>query len=148
MSQHSSWWTSTRTNQDDYNIPQFDNVNDQSYEFSLGIINCCSVCNKQSEIEALIGYHKFDFIIDPESHLDDSVLNAEVFPSHYTVYRQNRSRYVAGVFILAKHNIPLSFLQSSSSVELIWVRVHLKRTQDIILGCFYCPPMAHTESPC
>ena len=36
----------TTTNQDDYNIPQLDNVNDQSYKFSLGIINCCSVCNK------------------------------------------------------------------------------------------------------
>ena len=45
-------------------------------------------------------------------------------------------------FILTKHNIPSSFLQSSPSIELIWVRVHLKYRQDIILGCFYCPSTA------
>ena len=44
---------------------------------------------------------------------------------------------------MAKQNIPSSFFQSSSSTELIWVRIHLKHTQDIVLGCFYCPPMAH-----
>ena len=42
---------------------------------------------------------------------------------------------------MTKDNLPSSFLQSSSSIELIWVSVHLnmKHGQDIILGCFYCP---------
>ena len=44
---------------------------------------------------------------------------------------------------MAKQNIPSSFLQSSSSTELILVPIHLKRTQDIVLGCIYCPSMAH-----
>ena len=87
-------------------------------------------------------FHKFDFIIGTELHLDDSILNAEVFPSHYTVYRRDINRY-GGVFILAKHNMLSSFLQSSSSVKLIWVDTHLKRTQDIVLGCLYCPPIVH-----
>ena len=30
----------------------------------------------------------------------------------------------------------------SSHLHLIWVRVYLKHTQDIVLGCFYFPPMA------
>ena len=103
-------WDWTTTNQDDYSIPQFDNVTDQSYQFSLGIINCCSVCNKCPQL---------DFIIGTESHLDSSVLNAEVFPFHYSVYRWDRNRYGGCVFILAKYNIPSSLLQSFSSVELI-----------------------------
>ena len=57
--------------------------------------------------------------------------------------RRDRNRYGGGVFILAKQSIPSSFFQSSSSIELIWVRIHLKCTQDTVLGCFYCPPMAH-----
>ena len=39
--------------------------------------------NDQSEV--LIDFHKSDFIIGTESHLDDSDLSAEVFRSHYTV---------------------------------------------------------------
>ena len=77
----------TINSQGDYNIPKFDVVTNQSYDFSLSITNCRSVCNKWPELEVLIDFHKFDFVFGTESHLDDSVLNAEVFPLYYTIYR-------------------------------------------------------------
>ena len=93
------------------------------------------VRSKRSKLEALIDFHTLDFVIGTESHLDNSVLNTEVCPSHYDVYRQDRNRHEGGVFILIKHKTPSLFLQSSSSDELIWVHIQLKYTQDI-LGCF------------
>ena len=50
--------------------------------------------------------------------------------------------HICGVFILAKHNILSSFLQSSALVKLIWVRVRFKCTRHCF-GMLLLPPMAH-----
>lgn len=103
------------------------------YKFCLDIINCCSVCNKQPELEAVIAFDILEFVIGTKSDLDNSFLNAEVFPSHYNVYIYRWDRNIQEV--VSSFWLSL-FLQSSSSTGLIWVCVHLKHTQDIILRCF------------
>ena len=75
-----------------------------------------------------------------ESHLNESILNSEVFPTNYHVYRKDRNIHGGGgVFILVKSSIPSSQVKCNTSIELIWVRIH-NNTDNIIIGSFYCPP--------
>ena len=63
----------------------------QTHKFCMGIVNCCSVCKERPGLEAVIDFHKFNFLIGTESHLDDFVLNDEIFTSHYNVYGRGKT---------------------------------------------------------
>ena len=84
--------------------------------------------------------NKTDILIGTESHLDGSILNAEVFPKHYDSYRKDRNIHGGGVFILVKDTISSSQISIDSSLEIVWVRLHLRNKNDLIVGSFYCPP--------
>ena len=60
---------------------------------NLAIANCCSITNKQVELKQFLISHQVDIFLGTESHLDSSILNAEVFPNHYNVYRKDRNKY-------------------------------------------------------
>ena len=81
------------------------------------------------------------YVCGTESHLNESILNSEVFPANYHVYRKDRT-YIhgGGVYILVKSNIPSSQVKCNTPIELIWVRIHNNTDNDIIIGSFYCPP--------
>ena len=60
-------------------------------------------------------------IIGTESHLDGSVLNSEIFPSHYQVYRKDRNIHGGDVFILVDNSIPSSQVIIDSPCECLGV---------------------------
>ena len=105
----------------------------------LAIINCCSIVNKCTELEALLHVQNLDLLIGTESYLDEIVLSSEVFPSQYIVYRQDRNRHGGGVFILVRSDIPSSLIHVSKSIEQIWVHIQKQHKQSIILGSVYFP---------
>ena len=74
----------------------------QASKLSL-IVNCCSITNKKLELETLISIHNIDILIGTESHLDDSILNSEIFLPSFSVYRNDRNKHGGGVFILVKN---------------------------------------------
>ena len=111
----------------------------------LALINCRSVVNKQSELDALLYLQNLDILLGTESYLDDTIMSSEVFPSRYTTYRHDRNRHGGGVFILVRSDIPSSQIHVSESIEQIWVHVHKQHKQSIILGAVYCPPNSLIE---
>ena len=115
----------------------------QASKLSLLIVNCCSITNKKLKLETLISLHNIDILIGTESHLDDSILNSEIFPPGFSVYRNDRNRHGGGVLILVKNTIASSQLHLDSSPELVWIRVHTGNNKDIIIASFYCPPHSH-----
>ena len=72
--------------------------------------------------------------------MDNSIVDAEVFPKFYNVYRKDRNKYGGGVFILIRDAISSSQLRNNSPPEIIWTRLHLRNHEDLIVGSFYCPP--------
>ena len=52
----------------------------QISKLSLLIVNCCGVANKKLELKTLISLHNIDLLIGTESHLNDTILNSEIFP--------------------------------------------------------------------
>ena len=97
--------------------------NHRVINLNLAIANCCSITNKQVELEQFLISHQIDIFLGTESHLDSSVLNAEVFPNHYNVYRKDRNKYGGGVFIIIRESIPSSQLEITSPNEIIWVQL-------------------------
>ena len=115
--------------------------NTKPSNLNLAIINCRSVCNKQAELNVFLALQNIDIFIGTESHLDNSILNSEVFPNTYNTYRCDRNRHGGGVFILIRKTIPSSELYTTNSdIEIVWAHIHQKSKQDVILGSFYCPP--------
>ena len=78
-------------------------------------------------------------VMGSESHLDGSVFDSEVFPSNYAVYRKDRNIHGGGVFVLVEKSIPSSVIEIDSPCEIIWVRLYVQNTKDVILGSFYTP---------
>ena len=114
--------------------------NHKVINLNLAIANSCSITNKQVELEQFLISHQVDIFLGTESHLDSSVLNAEVFPNHYNVYRKDRNKYGGGVFIIIRESIPSSQLEITSPNEIIWVQLHTGSYKSVIVGSFYCPP--------
>ena len=120
------------------NTPDLENENCTIQH--LAIINFCGFTNKQAELEAFLDSHNVDFLLGTESHLDESLPNSEIFPSHYHVYRNYRNINGGSVFILVEESIPSSQIPCDTLCELIWVQLHASNHQSIILGSFYRPP--------
>ena len=108
---------------------------------SLAVVNFRSIKNKQAELQAFLVAYNVNIIIGTESHLDGSILNSEIFPSHYQAYRKDRNIHGGGVFVLVDNNIPSSQVMIDSPCEVVWVQIHSHNRCSMILGSFYCPPI-------
>ena len=65
--------------------------------------------------------------------------DSEIFPSNFSVYRKDRNKYGSGVFVAICENLPSYQIYTDSSLEIIWVRLHINPNSDVILGSFYHP---------
>ena len=76
-----------------------------------------------------------------ETFLDASILNSEVFPDGYAVFRHDRSRHGGGVLIAVSHSFSAIYWSTSesSNIELIWIQISIG-TKSFMLGGFYRPP--------
>jgi len=113
--------------------------------FSVSVANFHSVKNKQAELQTFLVTHNLNIIVGTESHLDGSIVNSEIFPSHYQVYCNDRNIHGGGGFILVDNNIPSSPVMINSPCEAVWVQIHTQNHSNIILGSFYCPPQSPVQ---
>ena len=51
-------------------------------EMKLAIANFCAVTNKQSELVTFLNLHDIDILCGTKSHLDETILNSELFPQN------------------------------------------------------------------
>ena len=72
------------------------------------ITNFCSVYNEQAELEAFLSTNNIDILLGSESHLENTILNSEIFPNSYNIYRKDRNRHGGGVFILIRDTFSTS----------------------------------------
>ena len=71
--------------------------------------NARSIVNKLDLLELEMSQRNYDLIVLTETHLDHSILDSEIFPSHYTVFRKDRTtsgRHGGGVLIAFRDCIP------------------------------------------
>ena len=74
--------------------------------FKIAVVNCQSINNKIPELLTFVSSTDPDTVLGTESCLKPEILNCEVFPEEYTVYRKDRDiRHKlkgGGVFILVR----------------------------------------------
>ena len=77
--------------------------------------------NKIGILEADIFTKNFDIIAVSETHLDDSINSAEIFPPEYIIYRRDRDRNGGGVLIAVKRNVLSSYQENlvNTNIELL-----------------------------
>ena len=54
--------------------------------------NSRSLVNKIDQLELEIATYQYDLMVFTETHLDSSILDSELFPSIYTVFRRDRAQ--------------------------------------------------------
>ena len=103
-------------------------------------VNCQRIGNKKAELEAAINYIKPDIICGTESWLNSNIKSSEVFPENFTAYRKDRSRLGGGVFTLVRNELISSEEKDlDCDCEIIWTRIKLQNSKDLIIGNFYMP---------
>jgi hypothetical protein len=111
------------------------------------IVNCQSLRGKSQSLETATEYIKPDLILGTESWLDSTVKDSEVFPSNYTVYRNDRNLNGGGVFVAVKSCFNSSAVpEVESNAEIVWAKIQLQSSEDMYVSSFYRPPNDNKES--
>ena len=73
-----------------------------------------------------------------DTRLTDMISNPEIFPSNYSIYRNDRNTRGGGVLIAVSNNTPSNLFNISNTVELITIELIINPST--ILCCLYIPP--------
>ena len=73
-----------------------------------------------------------------ETWLTPFILNNEILPTNYTVYRRDRGSRSGGILVAVSERIPSKSVYISSSVELMAIQLSLHPL--LLLYCVYLPP--------
>ena len=108
-----------------------------------------SIVNKRHLLDLELSKRPFDIIVLTETHLDDSISDAEIFPENYAVFRRDRSqngRQGGGILIATSDFLnvsPRDDLLCDS--ELLFVDFHSSSRKILTLGVFYRPPKSNLK---
>ena len=105
---------------------------------SLALWNAHSIVNKLDYIQSYIYSKSADIICITETWLYDSILNTEIFPHNYTIYRRDRGSRGGGVIIAISDNLTSKIVFCHTSLESIAVEVDI--SPKTLIVCMYVPP--------
>ena len=118
-------------------------VNPRS-DVSVFYANSRSLVNKINQLELEIATYQYDLMVFTETHLDSSILDSELFPSIYTVFRRDRvqnGRRGGGILIAVRDTLRASVREDVNfDSELLFVDILFPANRKISLGVFYRPP--------
>ena len=104
------------------------------------VINFQSIKNKVHETQVLIDNADPDIILGTEMWLNGNISSAEVLPTNFQVFRNDRSDSYGGVLIAVREDLICSPVLTSQNTELIGVKLQLNRAKSIIISSFCRPP--------
>ena len=106
-------------------------------------LNCGSIRSqaKRNNLAVLLSEHNIDIVLGCESHIDESYFSSELLPPLYTILRKDRSLGGGGVFIGFKKSLTVSEEPKLiTDCEVIWAKLHFKKTKTLYICSFYRPP--------
>ena len=142
-------YSSTDTSDSPYELPKKQNIR-------ILNVNCRSVKEKNSEFKAALEYIKPDIICGTESWLrgkkpgkqynKNAILNSEIFPDSFNVFRNDRSTRGGGVFVAVRSNLTaVECVDFITDCELDLVKISLKGKQELFVGSYYMPKRNMTD---
>ena len=101
-------------------------------------MNTRSIVNKLAQFHSLIYSKDCDIIAITETWLSENVLDQEIIPTGYTIYRKDRSSRGGGVMLAVKNSIPSHTLDTPTELETLCVQIG---SDDSVTLCLvYIPP--------
>ena len=90
--------------------------------------------------------NKLDIVSICETFLDGAILDSEVVPPGYTVYRCDQNRNGGGLLVAVTDSIPSvrRFDLEMPDIELIWVQIYCGSTS-FLFGLSYRPPSSSDD---
>ena len=86
-------------------------------------MNTRSIVNKLAQFHSLIYSEDYDIIAITETWLSENVLDHEIIPTGYTIYRKDRSSRGGGVMLAVKNSIPSHALDTPTELETLCVQI-------------------------
>jgi len=100
--------------------------------------NARSLTKQLNSFQSYIYSTDFRFIAITETWLSNNILDGEVLPTNYTIYRRDRVSRGGGVLLAVKHDLPSVQLLLSSEIESITVEITTNKS--FIVCVVYVPP--------
>ena len=107
------------------------------------IINCNGLksTSRFTEFQALLDLHDLDFVLGTESKLQQDISSYSIFPSNYTVFRNDRNRHGGGVFQAVKSDLVcVEESEFANDCKIVWTSLKLSNCKTLYLSTFYRPP--------
>ena len=89
------------------------------------VLNCQSIQAKKPAFHAMVHQYHPDFIVGTESWLTADILNNEIFPHGYNVYRKDRPDGYGGVFFACRDNILCRQLSLNTTCEIVACKLNV-----------------------
>ena len=109
----------------------------------LGYWNARSVVNKVSSLFFILNSFEFDIFLVFETWLTDDILDCEISPPNYDVFRRDRPTRGGGVAIFVKSSLCGRVLPLLDGFECISVQLS---TVKLVFSCNYIPPSPSLET--
>ena len=103
--------------------------------------NCRSLIKHLPFFQSFVYASTYKIIGLSETWLSISVLDSEILPHGYTIYRRDRESCGGGVMLAVSHNFPSNQLPNPPNLEVVTVSVSLAITCCMV----YAPPSATAE---
>ena len=98
-----------------------------------------SLTKQLNSFQSYIYSTDFSLIAITETWLSNNILDGEVLPTNYTIYRHDRVSRGGGVLLAIKHDLPSVQLLLSSEIESIIVEITSNKS--FIVCVVYVPPV-------
>ena len=104
------------------------------------IINCQSIKAKRVSFATVVDYNLPDIIFGCESWLSPIILNAEVLPAGYNIYRHDRQDGYGGVFIACHKHLTSHEVSYSGTDNIVTCKLKLSNNDSLLVCCVYRSP--------
>lgn len=102
-------------------------------------MNARSIVNKVVDLEHILVEHDPHAVIITETWLNPSILNSEIIPPGYKLFRKDRESRGGGVAIVVKDCLDCEELDGAPDIENKWCKIKIGKVE-CILGAAYRPP--------
>ncbi len=112
----------------------------QRNHLKIVVINFQGIRSKKDELHAFLDIHQPDVVIGTETHVNETILDNEIFPQHYNLIRKDRTLNGGGVVIAFKGDLVVSHRPDlDTEAEVIWAQLELIGSKPLLIGAFYRP---------
>ena len=114
---------------------------------NIAQLNVNSILKHIDEIKSLVQHNNMHLLALNETKVDESIFDDEINIANYSLLRKDRTRQGGGVAIYIHKSLHYEKLshESMNELEVIAIKVYLKKSKPIVLSTWYRPPSSSVD---